>query len=655
MSGARPAAVVSFRLGAGFHRLVLDGGSSRNVGCNPLLQLPMFPRCMSRESCFLVRPAFWLVVAGVTTFILAKSWLRWMDPQIDLGLQLYLPWRITLGEHLGRDYLHPYGSLSTYFNAGLFAVFGPGVRTLVLANLVIYAAIVVVLYKVLRAGFGLAGAALATLTGIIIFGFGNYTDVPNYTYAAPYTHEATHGMALLLVLVALLIREQAGTRGHGWLVGGVFGLVLLTKVEVAFAAGLVTAAAGGLHLVRDGGRAALSWCGRYAGGALGVLLLAWLLLAWATDGANAAKVVGAGFLGPLLFSAFSFEPHNAAIMGLDDLTGNLELVALVGGLATAYVAALTGMARCAAAARSRAAQAALAAGALLLFAGAFPFLRDFSVRTGRAFPLLMLSAGVVVGFRVVRELRARRTLGGRTLAQALLWVAAIGMMTRVMLAPKVYHYGFYLTMLAGVWLTAFLTAEWPRVALPRSRWRLVLGVELALTIGIVAGFLLSLSLARYAQKNYPIGEGADRIYGVNPAIMDGPAVIENARRYLVAHTEKDATVLVMPEGISLNYWARRKCPLRICDTLPPALKSYGRSILGDLQANPPDCVVLMSRMGPDVFPPFGSTPEAGQEVLPWLAANYLVVAQAGGDPLVRFNGKNFGVRILKKNIPAVAK
>src|SRR5690349_6281888 len=71
-----------------------------------------------------------LALAGLTGYFLWTSWFKWPDPLIDFGRELYLPWRIIHGAVLYRDVDDYYGPLSQYWNAGLFAVFGPGVRVL---------------------------------------------------------------------------------------------------------------------------------------------------------------------------------------------------------------------------------------------------------------------------------------------------------------------------------------------------------------------------------------------------------------------------------------------------------------------------------------------------------------------------------------------
>jgi hypothetical protein len=608
-------------------------------------------RLFARESRPLLRPLFWLSVIAVATSIVAKTWMRWMDPQIDFGWQIYLPWRLSLGEHLGRDYVHAYGPLSAYLNAAWLKLFGVSVQTLVIANLAVYAVIVWLLYQVLRRGFGFAGAALGTLVGIVVFGFGNHSWVPNYTYAAPYAHEATHGVALLMVLLWLLVRPSSAARPRGWWPGLVFGLICLTKVEVVFGAALVSAAAAGL--LRAGGnswRDAFRWLGELLAGALVVLTAAWALLSSVTDPSTGLRVVCSGFLAPLLYPAYTLDPHSLAIMGVDQPAGNFRMLLLVGIVSVGYIAVLTATVRAAAGGVPSGLKSITGIGLSVgLVVAAALLLPGLAIRAGRAFPLLLSVAGAVTVLQAVRKFQTSGRLSARTNAQLLLWIAAVAMMARVMLAPKVYHYGFYLTMLGGVWLTAFITSEWPRLSLPRSPWRVMLGAQLTLTTGLAALLLLGDSLQHYDVRTHPMGEARDRIQGFAPSFLDAHAKIEGARRFLEANTAKDATVLVIPEGVMLNYWTRRKHPLRIADALPPTLRLHAGPVLHALQATPPDYLVLMTRMAADPYQPFGSESESDRNTLQWISLNYTQVADAGVDPMLPFNGKDFGIRILRRN------
>src|ERR1700722_19403727 len=88
-----------------------------------------------------------LLIAAVAIVMLIWSWGTWPDPLVDFGAQLYIPWRITAGQVLYRDIAWYNGPLSQYLNAGIFALFGVGLRTLVWANLVILALVLTLIYR----------------------------------------------------------------------------------------------------------------------------------------------------------------------------------------------------------------------------------------------------------------------------------------------------------------------------------------------------------------------------------------------------------------------------------------------------------------------------------------------------------------------------
>ena len=75
---------------------------------------------------------------GITFLImLGLTWGTWLDVLVDFGHELYDAWRLSEGAVLGRDVaIDATGSLPPYLNAFLFKLFGVGLRTLVVANLV---------------------------------------------------------------------------------------------------------------------------------------------------------------------------------------------------------------------------------------------------------------------------------------------------------------------------------------------------------------------------------------------------------------------------------------------------------------------------------------------------------------------------------------
>src|ERR1700724_2928583 len=169
-----------------------------------------------------------VALAGATVFFVATSWRKWPDPLIDFGQQLYIAWQLSNGSVLYRDVGCLFGPLSEYFNAAIFRLFGPGLITLAIANIVIFIGIATALYLLFRRSWGAIAAWLSTLIVISVFGFSQFVDAGNYDYAAPYTNQTTHGMLICLLLCFALGRViEKPSKLAGFLSGLLFGATLV--------------------------------------------------------------------------------------------------------------------------------------------------------------------------------------------------------------------------------------------------------------------------------------------------------------------------------------------------------------------------------------------------------------------------------------------
>jgi Dolichyl-phosphate-mannose-protein mannosyltransferase len=184
------------------------------------------------------------------------SWRKWPDPFVDFGRELYVPWRLTQGAVLYRDIASLFGPLSPYVNALWFRLLGVSLLTLVAFNIAIFIAIVAGIYYLIRTSTDRVTASAASLIAIALFGFSQYVRVGNYNFATPYSHEATHGVALCVGMLVALHRGVVTGRSRWFAVAGVaFGLVNLTKPEIVLAASAAAIA----------GAAALLWARLYDG------------------------------------------------------------------------------------------------------------------------------------------------------------------------------------------------------------------------------------------------------------------------------------------------------------------------------------------------------------------------------------------------------
>lgn len=600
------------------------------------------------------------MAAGLAGWLLIESWGRWVDPVIDFGREVYLPWRVLQGEHPGRDYVHPYGPLSVYWNAGVFAVGGVSVRTLVLANLALFAALLIALNAVLRRSFGYLPAAIATLVAVAVFGFPHYWGINNYTYAAPYSHEATHGMLALLGLLAWLGRPKGRASAWNGLGAGIlFGLCCLTKSEYVLAGAAVVLAAAARFWrncpkhsaaepqLQTKVRSAAFVRGAF-GGTLLVLVIAASLLTSAMPFADAARLTANAILAPFVYADYSKSAHVLRFLGADNLASNLRTLAFWGAGTLAVLAVVTLVAGRLATRGDRwlkwvfgTAIGALAAATIIRIPWLF---------CGTAFPALLLAGALILGRAVRARTRAGQPFSLRHWNQVLLLLAAVAMLARMAFDPTISHYGFFQALLAATWICGFLLGEWPNFATPSPWARRVLCAGTLIVLLGGAGSLVRTSLKFYQVKSTPIGEGPDRIFGYSSNVYLMPELWELARRYVVANSAPDSSLLVIPEGISLNYWTRRRHPLRIVDLLPATLRLNRGEVLAELAARPPDLVVLVSRPNMEElgFKAYGQDATSGKTIVDWVIAHYTRVAHDGSPP---FAPGGVGIEIYRRNPP----
>ena len=178
-----------------------------------------------------------MVVASLAVAMLAITWGTWPDPIIDFGRELYMPWQICQGKVLYRDILYFNGPLSPYLNALWFGLFGVSIRTLVWCNLGIAALIALLIYRLIDIISDRATATVACVTFVGIFAFGHSSEIANYNFVCPYSHELTHGMLLSLAAIYCGWRYLRHGRA-AWVICGrrLTGLVFLTKPEMFLAA-----------------------------------------------------------------------------------------------------------------------------------------------------------------------------------------------------------------------------------------------------------------------------------------------------------------------------------------------------------------------------------------------------------------------------------
>jgi hypothetical protein len=503
---------------------------------------------------------------------------------------------------------------------------------LVAANLVVFAGIAISIYAPIRRAWGAGAALVSSSIFVSVFGFAQYVGIGNYNYATPYSHEATHGFLVCLLLVAVLFRwVEHPTLLRSSLAGGLFGLTAVLKPEMMLAAGLVTFAAWAMRWYFRKSiplAAVAAWAGCAVLPTLAFTAYFSAYLPWR----DALPLACRAWLSVASSTRYTDAAIQRAFTGLGQARRNLAVHA------TATLGAILTVAGIAIVARMADRVTGLWRRVLLagLLVGGVAGLGRFEIpwlQAGRCFLGLNMIYVLVCAISMAR--RSRPGALDQTLAlRLLIALLAAALMARMFLNGRIYQYGFYQAALAGVLIPAIIVSELPaRLALGRfGKTLMVAGSLILVESGVVtlsAGSQEILNL-----KTYPVGEAMDRFYCFPPD-LDPRGKIMGTLVDRLAKGSPGQTLLVLPEGEMINYLARMPSPVAPFFFYSFAL-SGGReaALVNQLSEHPPDWVVIISRdLREYGIGRYGEAPGEGQSILGWVSENYQREMAVGGDPL----------------------
>lgn len=574
-----------------------------------------------------------LFLLGSAGWLLAVSWRKWNDPIIDFGRELYTPWRLAEGEILYRDVQSVYGPLSQCLNGILFKIFGPGIMVLVGANLLVFLSILALSYLLFRRAWGWVGAWSACTVLVAIFAFSRYLPVANFNYVAPYAHEVTHGMLAVLGLTwAAITWVERPTWRRGVTVGLLFGLTLLIKPEFVLAGvGVVGAAlALGFGQRRSVSRATLVWI---AGGAFlpTVLFLGYFWRAMPL--VEAARSATNAWWGTLT-NSISGMPYQQGMMGLDQPLVRLQEHSLATLLGLAVIGGI--------------------------FFG-MRFVAGIEAWWVRWSGIMVIAAAAVVVGNWIEWIHAGRSLLGLTLiyfvllivrlrrcfprgaaadvrmplaSQVLLTVLAVAMMARMVLNGRIWQFGFFQAALAAMVVTAVIMGELPSAVGKERGARGLTAVIFGLWLGMGGLALIKASRGWLSRVTFEVGNGRD-LFRTFPPQLDGHGDTVRQLVEALGAFSKETPLLVLPEGLMVNYLARMRSPLPYFQYYSfTTEKGSEAAIVEKLQQAPPELVALLSRDLTEFgIARYGQKSGEGLELLTWVQSNYEVIRKIYDDPL----------------------
>lgn len=204
---------------------------------------------------------------------------------------------------------------------------------------------------------------------------------------------------------------------------------------------------------------------------------------------------------------------------------------------------------------------------------------------------------------------------------AVLLAAKIGLRTTLA------HYGFVLAMPCALLAVAALLDWIPRWVDARGgHGVLVRGA----TLGAIGALLLAthqITQSQHERHRQRVGSGADAF------LADSRGFHVNALLEQLDALPDDATLLVLPEGVMINYLARRRNPTPYLNFMPPELLLFGEEpIRQAFQLDPPDYVALVHKSTREYGLPFFGV-DYGRSLRAFVDGQYRLISRIGDVPL----------------------
>jgi hypothetical protein len=586
----------------------------------------------------------WLVlpIVGVTMAIV--SWQKWQDLIVDFGQQAYVPWQLSEGQILYRDIFYIYGPLSSYVHALLFKMFGPGILVLAWFNMGLIVGLTIILYQLFKNLSDTKTANFICLTFLGVFAFGQYKLGGNYNFVCAYVYELPHGIFLgfLALLQFKKYLDRPSTKKLT-ILGLLTGLVFLTKPEVFFAEVTAICAGLGLTLYFKKPSNYIKSLIPFAGGMALPPLVFIIIQSFMMPIAESVRSI----FGPYMFllnSDLRALPLYKWIMGINDPWANLSIMLIYFLIFTLALFLIYLVNRALDHSIQKyffgfsVATCPLIAYAILS-APNVPWLSF-----GRPLPLFMMALGAAL---LIRILKQRSELSPQILGQFALVVFSLVLLLKIILNAHVYHYGFALALPATLVLVSFMIYELPLRLQPILKsyrfYRLVMITLVLVFVGYHAWFTSLI----YKLKNYPVSEGRDLVIDYDHNFNNRGEVMNLALNYINKNIPAETGFVTFPDGIMLNYLARRKHSIADITLNPGVWTLVGdEAVLQRLEKSSPDYIIYMDRE----FPYFGLNKFGkgfAQRIDGWIKNHYTVQAQFGATP---FSGEGFGIQILRKNL-----
>lgn len=546
-----------------------------------------------------------------------------MEPFVDFGRELYVPWQLAEGKALFKDVGYFNGPVSPWWNALWFRIFGASIHVLTRVNLVLSLIFTVFLYGEFKKRSDPWTGLTAAVLFCALFVFPQLTRNNAFNYIAPYSHEMTHGIYLSFLTLVLFMRYRETLRTSLLVVSGMcFGVVFMLKPElwIALTGGIATAAC-----VPSNRRHRIDLPRiRHAAVFMGAAAIPYLItvpVLSATIGLRAALSHACGAWRFVFVDSVSNSTFYRFTSGTDNIPGNfVKMVAVTAVLAVPPWIALRIQHRFRKHLTGIRAFYATAAALMVLGVPSILFFTQIPwPELMRSLPLLMLFSA---GYCIRLQSRHPGTSTARKSSELLPFIVfGFLMLLKILLYARLYHYGFVLAMPATLILIRITLDLIPsHLSERRCGSHLYRTVILILIACIAAGHLRS-AYAHHIRKFEFAGSGSNR-FVTDQRGRYLTVIVQAVEKYL----SPEDTLAVLPQGAVINFLTGHGSPVRQVVYMPTEIAMYGEAeLIRDFSRNPPDYIILRDRSTAEHGLRFGR--DYAAELVSWIQSHTVPVAQ----------------------------
>jgi len=510
-----------------------------------------------------------------------------------------------------------YGPLSRYVDSLAFKIFGPGIMVLALLNIIIYLIILVVIFYIIKKAYSYYTAFISIAVFIGVFSFTQLTIISNYNFITPYAQQATHGFIVCLILILAL---KNLILNPSWLkcflCGLIAGITALIKPEYLLSSVLLLTTSIVINTIYLRSITFLKILLIFFSLLLPTFFLT-LLFYTQRNLFAAFKAASHAWLNSFYIW---HDPYTAKLLnnfsGFDNIRYNLSnhvKMTLVILIITSGIILLSCIISEFFAGILKHITVILSTIAIIIIG--IKYLQWNNIGQG------LLGVLIIYGFiKIISMYRNFDRLAHSNIYQLLIFTLALSLLARMLLNGRIYQYGFIQSCLATIVVCSFLIYEVPKILNGLVNLNIIYNILIS---ALILSFIVSICIqsdSLYNAKTLKIGNGFDEFYSFPKEISQSGDLLNF---YLAAMKKLDekTKLVVLPEGIMLNYLSRKLSPCYRDSFFTSSTEET--KILTQLKHNQPDYILFLPRDLKEYgVNNYGSEGESGYSLKQWIIANY---------------------------------